>query len=95
MRALILLLSVLSFLTACAVAKKTYMPDGRVGYTVDCSGSAMTWASCYEKSGETCGSKGYDILSQGGDQGSIMSAGAYSSFGGSVITRTLIAACKP
>lgn len=44
-------------LSACASATKTRLPDGEIGYKIDCSGYAISWAEC--------GVKAYDIC-QGG-----------------------------
>jgi uncharacterized protein YceK len=83
-------LAVMLALSGCATASKTYTPDGRQGYVIDCSGQALTWGKCYEKAGDLCGSAGYDILSQVADQGATV-AGIY---GASVITRSLVITCK-
>lgn len=82
-------------ITGCATAAKTYNQDGRVGYAINCSGAVNSWGKCYEKAGETCGTKGYDILSRAGDQGSTISGNQFGVYGGSVITRDLVIACKP
>lgn len=36
-------------LTGCATASNTYLKNGKQGLSIDCSGEAMSWASCYEK----------------------------------------------
>ena len=41
---------------------------------VDCSGTALNWGRCYEKAGDLCGSTGYDIVAQTGDQGGMVKA---------------------
>jgi hypothetical protein len=92
--ALLVLTTVLA-LSACATSKQTYMPDGRSGYTIDCSGQALSWGGCFQKAGELCGSKGYDTLAQAGDEGSTMAANQYGLYGGAVITRSMVVACKP
>lgn len=81
-------------LSACATAKKTYTPDGREGFAINCSGQALSWGKCYQKAGEICGTKGYDIISRSGDQGSTVAANQFGLYGGSVITRDLVIACK-
>jgi hypothetical protein len=78
--------AVVSALDGCAMASKTYTPDGRQGYVIDCWGTALTWGKCYEKAGDLCGSTGYEILAQTGDQGAMV-AGIY---GASVMTRKLV-----
>jgi len=40
-------------LAGCATARQTYTPDGKVGHSINCSGSALNWGMCYEKAGET------------------------------------------
>jgi hypothetical protein len=90
MTRVVVVLAVVSALAGCAMASKTYTPDGRQGYMIDCSGTALTWGKCYEKAGDLCGSTGYEILTQTGDQGATV-AGIY---GASVITRSLVIACK-
>jgi len=90
MTRVVFVLAVVSALVGCATASQTYTPDGRQGYVIDCSGQALTWGKCYEKAGDLCGSTGYEILSQTGDQG-ISVAGV---FGASVITRSFVIACK-
>ncbi|XEQ06583.1 hypothetical protein LPA67_11250 [Salmonella enterica subsp. enterica] len=56
------------FLAGCATATKTYAPDGREAYTIECSGVGGSWAMCQAKAGDLCGSKGYDLISTGSDQ---------------------------
>ena len=78
----------------CAVSKEIYTPDGDRGYSINCSGSAMTWGHCYEKAGKLCGSQGYNILEKTGDKGMTGSITQFGAFGGSVITRSMIVSCK-
>jgi hypothetical protein len=94
MKRVLAVLAVVSALVGCATASQTYTPDGRQGYVVDCSGTALTWGKCYEKAGDLCGSTGYDILAQTGDQGGMMSGSQYGIAGVSVMTRNLVIACK-
>lgn len=81
-------------LGGCAMASKTYTPDGREGFSIDCSGSALSWGKCYEKAGDLCGSRGYDVLEKSGDQGDTLAANQFGLYGGSVITRSMVIACK-
>lgn len=80
-------------LAGCAVANKTYGPDGREAYSINCSGSALTWGACEEKAGGICGESGYTVISRSGDQGAIASAGTGGLFATSVINRTMLVAC--
>ncbi|MEN6620011.1 MAG: hypothetical protein ABFD50_00455 [Smithella sp.] len=85
-------------LSGCATATKTFTSDGKEGYVINCSGTDLDWGSCYEKSGEICGSKGYVIVEKMGDQdksGNIVGnqSGIYG--GQRTIThRNLIIRCK-
>lgn len=94
MKKLLIILFVVSFLGGCATAKQTYTADGQLGYSINCSGSALNWGNCYEKAGEICGDKGYEILEKSGDQGAVVSGTQYGLFGGSVMNRSMIIKCK-
>ena len=94
MRVAILLMIIAIFAGGCATSKKTFTSDGREGYSINCSGSALNWGMCYEKAGELCGAKGYEVLEKSGDRGAMVTAGQYGLFGGSVINRSMIVRCK-
>lgn len=105
MKIAIIAASVLA-LSACASSSQLYTQDGRVGYSINCNGSANTWGSCATKAGEICGARGYDILSSNGEQANFAmqqgnagwnkSAGwaNTSGFAGTMLTRNLVIACK-
>ena len=78
------------FIGGCVTATEIYSEDGELVQSLDCSGEALTWGSCYQKAGEICSSKGYDILKQEGEDGFSVT----SSYGSSTHFRTLIIACK-
>ncbi len=62
---LILMLCMSLFVVACAAStSKTYDADGKVAYVITCQGDLRNWGSCYEKAGELCGTKGYDIINK-------------------------------
>jgi predicted alpha/beta hydrolase len=88
------LLLLAACLTGCATASKTFTADGKEGYNINCSGSALNWGMCYEKAGELCGEKGYEILEKSGDRGTMVTFGQYGLMGGSVINRSMIVKCK-
>ena len=94
MKSIIMFLLIVAFLGGCATAKKTYTSDGKEGYSIVCSGSALNWGMCYEKAGELCGSKGYEVLEKSGDQGTMLSGNQFGLYGGSVINRSMIIKCK-
>jgi hypothetical protein len=68
-----LALAAVTALSACASASKTYGPDGKEACSINCSGLARTWGMCFEKAGDLCGAKGYDVIGQGTDHGAIVS----------------------
>lgn len=94
MKGPIILLFVAMILTGCATASKTYTADGKEGYNITCSGSALNWGMCYEKAGQICGTKGYEVLEKSGDQGALLSGNQYGLYAGSVINRSMIIKCK-
>ncbi len=88
------LLVVLVLIGGCATSKQIYTSDGQQGYSIDCSGSALTWGSCYEKAGKLCGENGYEVLEKSGDQGAMVTGTQYGVVGGSIINRSMIIKCK-
>jgi len=82
-------------LVGCASSSKTYGPDGREAYTLNCSGLARSWAMCAEKAGEICGTRGYDIIAAGGGTaGTIATVNPSGGFAGPAIERTMLIRCK-
>lgn len=94
MKITMICLTIVIFLSGCATVKKTYTSNGQEGYSITCSGSALNWGMCYEKAGELCGQKGYEILEKTGDKGAILSGNQFGLYGGSVINRNMIIQCK-
>lgn len=81
-------------LAACATTKTVYLPDGRQGHSIVCSGAALSWDLCYAKAGEICQANGYDIISKDGEQGSSITGTQYGVFGSTTANRSLLIACK-
>lgn len=94
MSLVILGVTVAMTLGGCASASKTYTSDGREGFSINCSGSALNWGMCFEKAGDLCGTRGYNVLEKSGDQGDAVSANQLGLYGGTVTTRSLVIACK-
>lgn len=68
-------------LTGCATeARRTYLPDGSIGYAIYCRG---TGPACLERAGEICKGAGYDVLDA--DRSENQSVTAY---GGAVAANT-------
>jgi hypothetical protein len=79
---------------SCTTSRETYTADGRVGYSINCSGTALNWGNCLEKAGDICGEKGYTVLEKTGDQGTVVTGGQFGLYGGSVMNRSMIVQCK-
>jgi hypothetical protein len=82
------------FLFGCATARKTHTSDGKEGYILNCSGSASTWGKCYEKAGDICGAKGYEILEKIGETLTSSSSNIIEEHSGSDVNRNMIIKCK-
>lgn len=82
--------------TGCAVAttQPTYSPDGSHAHSINCSGSARTWGMCYEKAGEICKERGYEIVGGGTDQNALLLANGNGAFAGKSNSRSMLIKCK-
>ena len=86
----------LLLLTAsCATSSQTYGPQGNVAYTLNCSGLALNWGMCFEKAGEICGPRGYNIVTATTDSGAIMNATPQLLSGSTTISRSMLIECGP
>lgn len=81
-------------MTGCATQKTTYLPDGSQGYSIDCSGQALNWGMCQTKAGEICGARGYDVVSQDGEQSPTAVANSNGLYAGAFVQRTMLIKCK-
>jgi hypothetical protein len=75
---------------------RTYLPSGDVGFSVNCSGdsSESSWAECYKKAGEACGSYGYDVISKDEDGGAPSGGSLGGVLSANVKNRSLVVKCK-
>lgn len=89
MRILLLLL-----LAGCASSKVTHMPDGSIGHSINCSGSALTWNGCYEKAGELCKERGYTVIAGGSDETAVVAGNQFGVYGSAAATRSMLVKCK-
>lgn len=81
-------------LTGCATASNTYLKNGKQGLSIDCSGEAMSWASCYEKADASCAGTGYEIV---GTDGTPRPAESEKTLGldvGNYKSRSVLVVCK-
>lgn len=73
-------------ITGCAATVKPMTtPEGRLGFLVECNGSADSWASCYEAATKACQGK-YTVI----DRNESNTPTGY----GPLVRRNLIAECK-
>lgn len=97
-----LILVFLLALCGCAGSSKTYGPSGQVAHTITCKGAMNSWASCFEKAGDICGTAGYDVLMRDGSATPMGVANGYanassanfSGFSGSAVSRSMLVQCK-
>lgn len=86
---------ILAVLSGCATASKTYTADGKEGYTIDCNGTASSWSYCYEKAGELCKARGYEVIERNGERGfGAMGTPSGSLIAGSTFYRSMVVQCK-
>lgn len=83
------------FLVAsCTTWKPVVLPSGQQGFTVDCSGTNLTWSHCYRKAGRAC-PQGYDVAEKLDKHGGKVAAGdLYGLLGGSVVDRSMLIRCR-
>jgi hypothetical protein len=73
----------------CATSTQTVMPDGKQGYSIDCSGSAVSMNKCYEKAASVC-PLGYVIHTKDESGGWL----ATNSFAGSTSLKGIMVTCR-
>jgi hypothetical protein len=95
-RKMIRILSLIAVLglTGCATASNTYMKNGRQGLNIDCSGEAMSWASCYEKADASCAGTGYEIVGTDGTPSPSDSEKTLGVDVGNYKSRNVLVVCK-
>jgi len=81
-------------LTACATAKEVDIAEGQRGYSIDCSGEGISWSLCYEKAGQICGEKGFEIVDKTGGTGMVVAGIEYGVYGESGPNRSMIIKCR-
>jgi hypothetical protein len=89
-----LVIAAILVLGACTTSKPIYLADGREGHTVNCSGKELNWDNCYQKAGEICEARGYQIISRDESQDTSMTGTQFGFIGGTNTGRVLVIACK-
>lgn len=84
----------LAALASCTTWKTIVLPNGNTGYTVDCSGTDLSWSHCYQKAGRAC-PHGYDITERSDQHsGKVVPGNLFGLLGGSVQDRSMLIQCK-
>ena len=83
----------LLLLAACATSEEIDIAEGHRGYSIDCSADHLNWSLCYEKAGQICGEKGFDILDKTGGTGVVIAGVEYGVYGESGQNRSMIIKC--
>ena len=61
------MMGILLSTASCSSQKATYVPDGRRGFVITCSGFLNSWSTCLVDAGRACGSRGYETI-QGSEE---------------------------
>lgn len=81
-------------LSSCTTWKTVVLPSGQQGFTVDCSGTNLTWSHCYQKAGRAC-PQGYDITQRTDTRGGkVVPGNLFGVLGGSVQDRGMLIQCR-
>jgi hypothetical protein len=81
-------------LAGCTSAKPITTPDGRQGYTVECSGSVLSWEDCFERADNLCRGRNYDVFTRVGKEGALVAAEPRHLHDNPTHNRTMVIACK-
>ena len=71
---------------------QTYTPDGKLGYTVNCT--AEGWGRCFEMAGWACGTRGYVIIDRTGETTGSAAVGVVGGSSSQTINRTMLIECR-
>jgi|GEM_PF-196224 len=93
MHKLLALTAVLA-LSGCATVSDTYLENGEQGLSIDCSGEASSWASCYEKADASCAGTGYRIIGTDGTPSLKESDKTLGADVGNYKSRSVVVVCK-
>lgn len=81
-------------LTGCISSKQLIGPSGQPAYAISCNGGPNSWNDCFERAGEICGAKGYELLERNGEVVSAIGGSANGFAGGTGLRRSMMVACK-
>ena len=81
-------------LAGCTTTSDVYLKNGEQGLTIDCSGEANSWASCYEKADASCAGTGYRIVGTEGTPSLKESDKTLGQDVGNYKSRSVVVVCK-
>lgn len=81
-------------LSGCATSEKMYLNNGEQGLSIDCSGEANSWATCYEKADASCAGTGYRIVGTDGSPSTKESDKTLGVDVGNFKNRSVVVVCK-
>jgi hypothetical protein len=61
-----MVIALVAMLGACTSAREIYLPNGSLGHDIRCDGFANRMENCFQRAGEICGAKGYDLVTPQG-----------------------------
>jgi hypothetical protein len=93
-------------LAGCVSSQPMYTASGAQGHAVTCTpawngglvgaiaNASTSWAQCYQKAGEICGARGYDVIQQVGEGGVYGQGGHGGGFVSTTNNRMMVIKCK-
>lgn len=90
----ILALIAAAALAGCTTTSDKVLENGEQGLTIDCSGAANSWASCYEKADASCAGTGYRIVGTEGTPSLQESEKTLGKDVGNFKERSVVVVCK-
>ena len=93
-RARLLVAPLVLALASCTSAKPITTPDGRPGYTVECSGSVLTWEDCFERADALCQGRSYDVYTRPGEESPLIASEPQHLRDNPTTNRRMVIACK-
>ncbi len=94
MNKLIAVIAIVATLAGCATIRETFnLDEEEQGIPIDCSGTGLTWGTCFAKADSLCGTGGYEVLGKTGDPAT-GPGGQTGLFGSAALNRNMVIRCK-
>ena len=95
MSKILMVLLLILILSACATSKTIYGPNGQEAHSINCSGMVLSLADCWEKAGDICKNKGYDIIGAMTNNGQMITVNAAGIQSMDASNRVIVIQCRP